>query len=213
MTVMRYAFVGDSITAGTGDDDFLGWPGRVCVRERKAGHDVTLYNLGVRGDTSALIEPRWRKECEARFPPDVPCAIVFAFGINDSAEDVGKGLRVPLPESLKLARKMLTEAKAWRPTLWIGPTPVDETLQPMRPRPGMVYDFRNARIVEYSKAYAVLAAELGAPYLDCYAPFEKNAQIAADLHALDGVHPLRDGYGLMAERVAAWPAWRKLLDS
>ena len=41
----------------------------------------------------------------------------------------------------------------------------------------------------------------------------KNAQIAADLHALDGVHPLRDGYGLMAERVAAWPAWRKLLDS
>ena len=213
MTVMRYAFVGDSITTGTGDDDFLGWPGRVCVRERKAGHDVTLYNLGIRGDTSKLIEPRWRRECEARFPPDVLCAIVFAFGINDSAEDVGKGLRVPLPESLALAKTMLSEAKAWRPTLWIGPTPVDESLQPMRPRPGINYDFRNARIAEYSKAYAALAAELDVPYLDCYTPFEKNARIAADLHALDGVHPLRDGYSLMAERIGAWPAWRKLLDS
>lgn len=212
MTVMRYAFVGDSITNGTGDDDFLGWPGRVCVQERKAGHDVTCYNLGVRGDTSALIAPRWRQECEARFPPDVPCAIVFAFGINDSCEDLNAGIRVPLPESLKLARAMLTEAKAWRPTLWIGPTPVDESLQPMRPRPSINYDFRNARVAEYNKAYTALAAELRVPYLDCYAPFEKDARIAADLHALDGVHPLRGGYDVMAKHVAAWPAWRKLLD-
>ena len=36
--------------------------------------------------------------------------------------------------------------------------------------------------------------------------------LAGNLRALDGVHPLRDGYRLMAERVAAWPAWRALLD-
>lgn len=212
MTVLRICFVGDSITAGTGDDDFLGWPGRLCVRERKAGHDVTLYNLGVRGDTSKLIEPRWRQECTARFPVDVPAAIVFAFGINDSAEDVGVGIRVPLAESLAAAKTVLTDAKAWKPTLWIGPTPVDEALQPMRPRPGMVYDFRNARIAEYSKAYSALAAELDVPFLDCFTPLAREARMAADLRALDGVHPLRDGYGLMAERVAAWPAWRTLLD-
>jgi len=55
MTVLRICFVGDSLTLGTNDDEYLGWPGRIAKRERAAGHDVTVYNLGVRADTSEMI--------------------------------------------------------------------------------------------------------------------------------------------------------------
>ncbi len=212
MTHLRVCFVGDSITVGTGDDDFLGWPGRLCVRERAKGHDLALYNLGIRGDTSDLIRPRWRAECQARTPPDVSCALLFAFGINDSVDDAGKGPRVPLARSLANARAILSEAKAWLPTAWIGPTPVDEAKMPMRPRPSVDYTFRNAHIAESSRAFARLAAELGVPYLDCFTPFATDARFLADLAAGDGVHPLRAGYAQMTDVIERWPAWRAWLD-
>lgn len=212
MTHLRVCFVGDSITVGTGDDDFLGWPGRLCARERAKGHDLALYNLGIRGDTSDLIRPRWRAECQARTPPDVSCALLFAFGINDSVDDAGQGPRVPLDRSLANARAILSEAKAWLPTAWIGPTPVDESKMPMRPRPSVNYTFRNADIAEYSRAFAGLAAELGVPYLDGFTPFAKDARFLADLAAGDGVHPLRAGYAQMTDLIERWPAWRAWLD-
>ncbi|MEK9967464.1 MAG: GDSL family lipase, partial [Rhodospirillaceae bacterium] len=60
MATLRICFIGDSITVGSGDAGFLGWPGHLCVAETARGHDLTLYNNGVRGDTSAMIRPRWR---------------------------------------------------------------------------------------------------------------------------------------------------------
>lgn len=214
MTILRICFVGDSITVGTGDDDFLSWPGRLCQRECKKGHDLALYNLGIRGDTSDMVRARWRAECEARTPPDVAVALVFAFGINDACEDVGNGtgLRVPLAKSLANARAVLEPAKAWLPTLWIGPTPVDEAKMPLRPRPSINYHFRNSVIGEYNAAFGALARELGVPYLDLFSVFKDKSPFAADLTKGDGVHPLRDGYALMADAVERWPAWRAWLD-
>ena len=87
MTELRVCFIGDSLVLGTGDDDFLGWPGRVMQRERQAGHDLTMCNLGIRGDTTTMIETRWRAEAEARMPAETPCALVFSFGCNDMAMD------------------------------------------------------------------------------------------------------------------------------
>jgi acyl-CoA thioesterase I len=106
MTVLRICFIGDSITAGSGDDHYLGWPGRVCAAERAKGHDLTAYNLGVRADTSVLIAARWRAEAAARLPPEHAGALVFAFGINDTAEEAGKR-RVDSAETAEIARTML----------------------------------------------------------------------------------------------------------
>ena len=61
MTILRICFVGDSITQGTADKEYLGWPGRLCAGERARGHDLTCYNLGVRADTTADIARRWRE--------------------------------------------------------------------------------------------------------------------------------------------------------
>ena len=35
----RICFFGDSFVNGTGDDDALGWVGRLCAAERRAGLD------------------------------------------------------------------------------------------------------------------------------------------------------------------------------
>lgn len=208
MTALRVCFVGDSITNGTADETFLGWPGRLCVAARAEGHDLTNYNLGVRADTSVLIAARWEAECRARLPEAVNGRLVFAFGVNDTAEEVGQGVRVPLARSLETAEAILARAKAWRPTLWIGPAPVVEAKQPLRPYPGLAYDFRNQRVGEYNAAYAALAARIGVSYLDVFRPLSAEPAWAQHVDAGDGVHPTAGGYDALAKLVGGWAAWR-----
>jgi acyl-CoA thioesterase-1 len=210
MTVLRICFVGDSITAGTGDERYQGWPGRLCEGERVKGHDITAYNLGVRADTSALIEKRWHAECAARLPPDVPGALVFAFGVNDTAEEHGKR-RVDTEETTHLARAMLTEAASWKPSLMIGPAPVDEAKMPLRTG-AIERDLRNTRIATLSRILDGIAAEAGVPYLDLYGRLNEDSVWAKSLSAGDGVHPSGDGYARIASIIAAWPSWRAWLD-
>jgi acyl-CoA thioesterase-1 len=212
MTTIRICFVGDSITAGTGDGEFLGWPGRVCAAERRRGHDISLYNLGIRGDTSAMIAPRWREECEARLPAIYQSALVFSFGINDIAREANGALRVDEDKSVAIARAMLSEAKAWKPVLMIGPTPVlKETLTLALP-PGPARELRDSRLASATKAYAALCSEIGVPFLDIFTPLSSDQRFAKAMAAGDGVHPTADGYAVMAELVSRWPAWRKWFD-
>jgi len=56
---MRICFVGDSMTNGTGDPEYLGWVGRVMRDERTRRAELTSYNLGVRRDRSDQIRARW----------------------------------------------------------------------------------------------------------------------------------------------------------
>jgi len=209
MTALRACFVGDSITNGTGDTTFLSWPGRLCAAEVATGHDLTDYDLGVRGDTSEDIGKRWRAECEARLPDDLSCAIVFAFGINDATEEDGV-TRVPLSDSVANARSILSGAKTMCPALWVGPTPVDESRQPLRMETGQLRDKRNHRTAEYSLAFRALADDLGVPYLDMMSALINDPDWPAML--TDGLHPTAEGYERMAAIIGAWPAWRDLLD-
>lgn len=213
MTVLRICFVGDSMTNGTLDAEFLGWPGRLCRAERARGHDLTLYNLGVRADTSSLIADRWEAECRARLPDHSPSALVFAFGVNDMAEEPGSGPRVPVERSLAVARGMLQRAAAWKPTLWVGPAPVDMAQQPLNPGPGVIYDFDNGRIGTLNTAYRRLAADLGVPYLDMFTPLAEGTRWAEAVAAGDGVHADATGYAEMARIVENWPAWRAWFDA
>lgn len=205
---LRICFVGDSITAGTGDDRFHGWPGRLAAHEHAAGHDVTVYNLGVRADTSEHLAARWEAECRARLPAHIHGALVFAFGVNDAAVERGKGLRVPVERSAAVASAMLTAAKAWLPTLWIGPAPVIADGAVLSPAHDIAYEFMNERLIGFNDLYAKLAERVGVPYLDLYAALEATPAWQPALAAGDGVHPTAEGYLLIGEIIRAWPAWR-----
>ncbi len=209
MIKLRICFVGDSVTSGQGDIHYFGWPGRVGMRECAAGSRITVYNLGIRLDTSQDMAARWKAEADARLPADLAGALVFAFGINDCTEESGR-FRVDLLASLDTARAMVAEASRSRPCLWVGPTPVDESSQPSRMDSGELRTKRNAAIFQYSEAYAELSLELGVPYLDLFSPLHASSDWVRTQLA-DGVHSNEAGYQAIAEHFCRWKAWRELL--
>jgi lysophospholipase L1-like esterase len=215
MVQIRIGFIGDSITHGTGDETLLGWPYRAGQAEVARGHDVTVYNLGIRADTSGLVAERWEAECRARLKPGINCATVFAIGINDSAHeksDAMDGQRIELARSLEIIGDMLAKAEVFGPVLWIGPTPVVDAMMPITRLPGVIYDFRNAAIEDYNRAYVQMAAGLGVPYLDLFTALRVDPAWEDALRKSDGLHPNAQGYEMMAARIGDWAGWRGLFD-
>jgi len=208
MTTLRICFVGDSITNGTNDEEFRGWPGRLCETEKARGSDISHYNLGIRAETSEMIAARWRAECEPRLAFPHPGALVFSFGVNDMADFNEQGIRVPLERSVAVARDMMSEAKAWKPVLWVGPAPVDDSQQPFQSAPTISFNFSTARLMELDEHYADLASELDIPYLPVLKTLQANPEWQNSFIPGDGVHPTGKGYNLLAELVADWPAWK-----
>jgi acyl-CoA thioesterase-1 len=209
MTV-RICFVGDSYVDGTGDPECLGWVGRVCRNAWERGNGLTFYNLGVRGDTTACVERRWRRECDARVGAQNGGRLVFSFGINDGAEGSDGGQRLAIDVSLEHARRMISLAAQWLPIVWIGPPPANERMSPISPFPGVSYSFSNDRLLALNDAFTGLARELGVPYLDIAATLVDHERYQASLVTGDGIHCSAEGYGIIAEMVDAWPAWRRL---
>lgn len=189
----RICFVGDSFVQGTGDTAGGGWVHRVAAAAVAAGYDITAYKLGVRRDTSADIAVRWQSECDVRLRAECSPYLVFSFGANDMTAD-GQSLRVPMPASLENFRNILNEARARCPVLFIGPLPVGEAAQ-------------DTRIIALCATYALLAAELGVPYLPLAEALAGNPVWTRAVTAGDGTHPDCSGYALVAERVLQWPAW------
>jgi lysophospholipase L1-like esterase len=194
MANIRISFIGDSLIAGTGDPDFLGWPGRLSKAAAGRGHEVTCYNLGIRKDSSADILRRWRAEVEARIAKGQDNRLIFQFGVNDTKDEGGK-LVVEPARAIGQARDILSSATEWLPGLMVGPPPIED-------------DTRNSRIVDLSARLGALCGELEIPYFDSFNGLRKtntwsNAQCAGD-----GVHPVAAGYEIWAELIEAWHAWR-----
>jgi lysophospholipase L1-like esterase len=195
---MRVCFFGDSFVNGTGDDDCLGWVGRLCAAERRSGLDLTAYNLGVRRDASVDILCRWRGEAEARMPPGCDGRLVFSFGLNDCApNDHGGGPRLSRETTLANASAILGEAAGWLPTLMIGPLPVTDD------------PARNEVVIQLSHALGELCDELDVAFLSVVPAIDALYPLwRAEAEAGDGVHPNRASYAALAEWIHSSEVWR-----
>jgi acyl-CoA thioesterase-1 len=203
-------FFGDSITIGGNDSEGLSWPGRLARGlVTHNGDYVTGYNLGVNGDTSVQIATRWQAEVLARSRKETGL-LVFAFGFNDAAKPVGGKAQVDLETSVTTARTMMQAACGMSDVLWIGPTPLDESVNPMQTASGD-WDMRNDEIASYDAAYAQIASELGVPYLRLLPDFRVSERYQRALRTGDKVHPSTNGYALIAETVAGWEPWKAVL--
>jgi lysophospholipase L1-like esterase len=194
---MRICFIGDSFVSGAFDEECLGWVGRISADARRRGHDLSPYNLGIRGETSAQMAKRWRAEAELRQSPQQEGRLVFEFGVNDAREVNGKR-QLEAAQSLAAARDMLGAASRWKPTLMIGPPPGDDGQ-------------RNQRVKELSEQVGKLCAELRVPYFDSYTALLASPVWGPSVHAVDGTHPSASGYAEWARLIGAWPAWREWL--
>ncbi|GMA18521.1 hypothetical protein GCM10025862_05420 [Arsenicicoccus piscis] len=76
-------FIGDSLVAGYGDPKGLGWVSRVVARTQHPDLDLTSYNLGIRGDSSADVLARWRTECPPRWAARTERRLVIGVGAGD----------------------------------------------------------------------------------------------------------------------------------
>jgi lysophospholipase L1-like esterase len=205
MNFDRIFCFGDSITLGCNDSTGLGWPGRLCRGLVHNDRSVAVYNLGINGDTSQDIAARWRAETGAR-SRNAPGLILFAFGFNDAAKTDGGDVQIDLATSVANASSVLTEAKSITEVLWIGPTPLDESVNPMQTE-FACWDMRNQDIARYDAAYADLADAIGIDYLRLFPEFLTSPRYRAALVAGDKVHPGDDGYAMIAERIAGWDRW------
>ena len=192
---MRIVFVGDSLTVGVGDETYLGWPGRLCAASPAAGLGLTLYNLGVRSETSRHIKNRLGRELPPRLLPRDEARIVLSFGVNDAKIENGRR-KVELAESVDNLFEIVSKTSALCPTLMVGPPPVLD-------------DAYRARIEELSDVFAGSCAEMGLPYLDMCRPLCRQAAYLDSLAAVgDGYHPGAAGYAAFAARVGEWEAWQ-----
>ena len=174
-------FIGDAYVAGYGDPKGSGWVSRVVGRTEHPDVDITAYQLGVRGDTSADVVARWRVEGPPRWKGRSEKRLVVAVGHNDAANYMSIA-RV----RLNLANILDDAAASGVAAFAVGPTP---TLDP---------DL-NGRLEAVVEAQADVCARRGVPYVDCYRPLNGHEQYRSDLGASgDGIHPGQAGYGLIA---------------
>jgi lysophospholipase L1-like esterase len=193
---------GDSITLGCNDSSGLGWPGRLGRGLMHGDTHVAIYNLGINGDTAQHIATRWRAEAEARSRNAVGL-MLFAFGFNDASRADGGDLQVDLASSIAAATSIFIEAKSTSEVLWIGPTPLDERVNPLQTEYAS-WETLNTDLARYDEAYAALAGELQIDYLRLFPEFLHSDRYHAALGAGDGIHPGDDGYAQIAQRIASW---------
>lgn len=188
---VRICVLGDSFVSGYGDPKALGWVGRVVTGTPTGELDLTVYNLGVRGNSSADVLTRWREETSRRWLEGSQSRLVVAVGYND----IGQGL--------SLARTRLNLAN-------IVDGAVADGLQPfvVGPPPGLEPAL-NERLRPVISAQQEVCSRRSVPFVDCFAPLAGHDQWFSDLAAGDGVHPGQAGYGLLAWLVlhTGWGDW------
>lgn len=197
---LRVCFLGDSFINGTGDPEYLGGPGRLARLERRRGHPLTLYNLGIRGDTSLDVARRWEAEIAGRLTKDGRNGLVFSFGVNDACPADNTLLpRVDEAVTLETTEAILTAARTRAPVLMVGPPPIAD--------PSV-----NTRIFRLDEAFAAMCPRIGVPYLAVFASLRSDAEWIREATLGDGAHPAVEGYNRWAKLVFEWGPWRDLVD-
>jgi acyl-CoA thioesterase I len=189
---MRLIFIGDSIVAGSGDDECRGWVGRVGSATRRAGIDHTPYNLGIGGNTAADVLARWEQEVTRRLNPDIENRLVAQVGVNDARD----GVERDHADSARDVAAFVDGARAiGLEPLIVGPIPTRQREE-------------SDRIGKLSELFASTCAEKGAAFIELHAGLRDSGGFLATLES-DGYHPDADGYAEIAQVVLhnGWWEW------
>jgi acyl-CoA thioesterase I len=156
---------------------------------------MTLYNLGVRRDTSADVGRRWRPEVAARRAPGADERLVVSTGVNDTTME-GGACRVGAAESVAHLRSVLVgAASTGLRVLVVGPPPIADGEHNGRTR-WLAADF----------AAACNAARV--PFVDVLDDLAADPVWMDEVRAGDGAHPGAGGYERMAALVLPhWLRW------
>jgi lysophospholipase L1-like esterase len=191
-------FIGDSLVAGVGDPKGQGWVSRVVGRTQHPDLELTAYNLGIRGDTTADVLARWTTECPPRWQGRAEKRLVISVGGMDAATGVTLARH-----RLNLANILDDAASAGIGTFVASPTPTDDA------------DL-NAKLDVLVEAQSDVCSRRNVPFVDCFRPLAGHEQWASDLAASRVPHhPGQAGYGLIAWLVLhnGWYDWLQVAPS
>ena len=189
---MRLIFIGDSIVAGSGDDECRGWVGRVGSASRRAGVDHTPYNLGIGGNTAADVLARWEREVTLRLSDEIENRLVVQVGVNDARD----GVERPAADSARDLAAIVDGVRGiGLEPLVVGPIPTAQAEE-------------SERIGALSRTFAQVCADAGATYIEVHAALRDNGTFLASQQS-DGYHPDADGYAEIAQVVLhnGWWEW------
>lgn len=188
---MTICIFGDSITWGASDYEKGGWVERLKAYFLQQSDDVSVYNLGISGDTTEGVLERFEGEAKNR-QADV---IVFAIGINDSQYVKSNGeLGVTFETFEKNISRLADMAKKLNgKVVCVGLTKVDER------KARSVYSdacYDNKSIKNYDAVIKSVCERENMDFIEMFDLLELS-----DLD--DGVHPNAEGHRKMFEKVKA----------
>ncbi|WP_373432831.1 arylesterase [Mesorhizobium sp. LSHC412B00] len=165
---------GDSLMAGFGLGPGDGFTDKLQAALRANGHDVTVANAGVSGDTSSggLARLDWSV-------PDGTRLVILELGANDMLRGVSPSI------TEKNLDDMLAKLKARK---------IAVLLAGMRAAPNLGADYQNA----FDAIYPKLAAKYDVPL---YPFFLDGVAGQSGLQLEDGLHPNPKGVAAMVERI------------
>jgi len=173
---VRVVAVGDSFVAGVGDPEYRGWLGRVAAATDRSLVALTVYNLGVRRDTSVDVAARWRAECSAR-SAGAENRLLISFGVNDTAIEDAVGRRVPTATSEHNLRTLIAAARVMGlEVLVVGPPPVEHETQ-------------NARIRVLDRRFAAVCQDAAVGYVAVFDGLDRDPTWRVEVARGDGSHP------------------------
>lgn len=175
--------IGDSITLGYGDSFRQGWVGRLFMSLDPSGSEITGYNLGIRAASTVKISKSWKSEADTRMPFDENSKFIFSFGTADVAQGVNPA------DTLKAAREILEEASALCKTFFVCPPPVLD-------------GSKNEKLSVLCAEFKKICGELNIPCVDLFTEMKDSEIFHSDLKQGDGVHPDKNGYQAMADKIS-----------
>lgn len=209
---LKLVVMGDSIIYGFGDPEGGGWVERLrrqWMLPDTPGH--VIYNLGVRGDGVKQVHQRFEHEfrCRGELRNQLPDAIIFSVGVNDSAR-LGRpdGRNYTDFESFQTQiDSLLDQAQRLCPVLFVGMTPVDEAKMPFM---DCLY-YNHADQYRYKEATRLACLKRQIPYLDIFEIWKSRGTDWLSKQILkDGLHPNISGYKALLEEVVKWESINNL---
>ncbi len=200
--MLKILCFGDSITLGEKDAMQGGWADRLKTHFFEQYIDsqrqeISLYNLGIAGETTDGLVRRFETELNARSVRGHDLLLVFAYGCNDIVIHKDKNT-VPEYYFVRNIKHCIESAKKLKTKiLLLSLLPISDLSE------GKINQYGQLRFDQDIQTYNLiiknLAHEMMCEYLDVYTPFvEQNKE---EHLSGDGLHPNSKGHKLLYQTI------------
>ncbi|MDO5622906.1 MAG: GDSL-type esterase/lipase family protein [Paracoccus sp. (in: a-proteobacteria)] len=206
----RVCFIGASTTEGMGDEEGIGWPGRLSRSFRQG---TGSFNLGVRGQTVFQIADRAVAECRARLLDRDGGRIILGAAMNEMARFAEDGReRFARSDILGAYARLIDDLRELASLLVVGPAPVFEARMPFYSQANRTsFDYRNTDLKWLDAELRSICAMQSVPYISILPALIEDCRYQSGLARTDGLHPDHRGYAAAAEFIAEQPAWQEII--